>query len=183
MPGFPEASFPGGGRGLSPVAAAAVVAAPVAATALLGRRNSPDPAHPAIDRWYHGLRKPPFTPPDPVFGAVWPAVEAALAYGGYRLLRTPSSAARDAGLGLWFLNTGMIGGWTELFFRRRRLGAGAVASAAMLASGVGYVAAAAKVDKKAAAAGVPFVAWLGFATLLAEEVWRLNPHEAGRRGA
>ena len=118
-----------------------------------------------------------------MFAAVWPAVEAALACGGYRLLRTPSSAARDTGLGLWFLNTGMIGGWTELFFRRRRLGAGAAASAAMLASGAGYVAAAAKVDKKAAAAGVPFVAWLGFATLLAEEVWRLNPREAERRGA
>lgn len=182
MPGSPEATSLEEGRGLSGVAAAAVVAVSVAATALVGRRNSPEPAHPAIDRWYHGLRKPPFTPPDPVFGAVWPAVEAALAYGGYRLLRKSPGAARNASLGLWLFNTGMIAGWTELFFRRRRLGAGAVASAAMLASGVGYVAAAAEVDKKAAAAGVPFAAWLGFATLLAEEVWRRNPPRGDRLG-
>ena len=182
MPGSPEATSPEGGRGLSRVAAAAVVAVVVAATALLGRRNSPEPAHPAIDRWYHRLRKPSFTPPDPVFGAVWPAVETALAYGGYRLLRKPSSAARDTGFGLWLLNTGMVAGWTELFFRQRRLGASAAAAAAMLASGAGYVVAAAKVDKKAAAAGVPFVAWLGFATLLAEEVWRRNPSRGDRLG-
>lgn len=182
MPGSPEAISPGGGRGLSRAGAAAVVAASVAATALLGRRNSPEPAHPAIDRWYHRLRKPPFTPPDPVFGAVWPAVEMALAYGGYRLLRKPPGAARDASLGLWLFNTGMIAGWTELFFRRRLLGASAAAAAAMLAGGAGYVAAAAEVDKKAAAAGVPFVAWVGFATLLAEEVWRRNPPRGERLG-
>jgi translocator protein len=182
MPGSPEAIPPEGGRGLSRAAAAAVVAVSVAAPALLGRRNAPGPAHPAIDRWYRGLRKPAFTPPDPVFGAVWPAVETALAYGGYRLLRKPPGAARNASLGLWLLNTGMIAGWTELFFRRRRLGAGAGAAAAMLAGGVGYVAAAAEVDKKAAAAGVPLVAWLGFATLLAEEVWRRNPPRGGRPG-
>lgn len=30
-------------------------------------------------------------------------------------------------------------------------------------------------DRPAAAAGVPFVVWLGFATLLAERIWRDNP--------
>jgi tryptophan-rich sensory protein len=38
----------------------------------------------------------------------------------------------------------------------------------------GYAVAAAKTDKVAAAPAAPLIAWLAFATLLAEEVWRRN---------
>ena len=145
---------------------------------MLARRNSPDPTHPSIRRWYHRLDKPGYTPPDPVFGAVWPVLESGLALGGYRLLRHPSSAPRDAAVGLWLVTTAMVGGWTELFFGRKQLGASAVASGGMLLSGAAYVATAAKVDRPAAAAAVPFVAWLGFATLLAARVWEKNAAEA-----
>ena len=105
---------------------------------------------------------------------VWPVLETGLAIGGYRLLRRPSGSDRNAAAGLWLLNTAMVGGWTELFFRRRRLGASALASGAMIATGAAYAASAAKVDRPAAALAVPFVAWLGFATLLAERVWARN---------
>lgn len=160
--------------GLQPLMALGVVGVVLGVSAILGRRNAPDPSHPGIRRWYRGLDKPGFTPRDAAFGAVWPVLEAGLAVGGYRLLRQPSAPARDAAVGLWLLNTAMVGGWTELFFRERRLGASAVASAAMVLSGGAYVAAAATVDRPAAAAGVPFVAWIGFATLLAGRIWRDN---------
>jgi benzodiazapine receptor len=52
-----------------------------------------------------------------------------------------------------------------------------VVSGAMIVSGAAYVAAAAKADRPAAATAVPFVAWLGFATLLAEQIWERNPGE------
>ncbi|CAA9487837.1 MAG: hypothetical protein AVDCRST_MAG39-565 [uncultured Sphingomonadaceae bacterium] len=161
--------------GLPAWAAGAIVAGVLLSSALVGRRNAPEPSHPRIDRWYHRLNRPSFTPPDPVFGAVWPAVETALGYGGYRLLRAPAGAARNAAVGLWLANSVMIGGWTELFFRRRKLGPSAAAAGAMLAGGAVYVAAAARVDRRAALAGLPFAGWLSFATLLAEEVWRRNP--------
>lgn len=159
---------------LSPLAALTTVAVVMGASAVVAMRNSPDPLHPRIRRWYKRLDKPGFTPPDPVFGAVWPVLESGLAFGGYRLLRQPSSASRNTAMGLWLVTTGMVGGWTQIFFGERKLGASAVASGAMLASGAGYVAAAAQVDRPAAATAVPFVAWLGFATLLAERVWARN---------
>ncbi|WP_380782549.1 TspO/MBR family protein [Sphingomonas sp. R86520] len=162
------------GRGLSrPVAIAAVVAV-LGASAVLGRRNAPDPSHPGIRRWYRQLDKPAYTPPDAAFGAVWPVLETGLSIGGYRLLRQPAGSSRNVAIGLWLLNTAMVGGWTELFFRKKKLGSSAVASAAMIGSGAGYVVAAAKVDRTAAATAVPFVAWLGFATLLAGGIWRRN---------
>jgi len=68
----------------------------------------------------------------------------------------------------------MVGGWTELFFRRRDLDAGTVAAGAMVATSVGYAAAASRVDRVAAVTAVPFAAWLGFAALLAERVRERN---------
>ena len=160
--------------GFSRPAAAAIVAGVLGASALLGRRNAPDRSHPRTRAWYKRLEKPGFTPPDAAFGAVWPALESGLAAGGYRLLRQPPGAQRNLAIGLWLLNTGMIGGWTQLFFRNHALAASAVTSGAMVASGAGYVASAAKLDRPAALLGVPFVAWLGFATVLAEQVWQRN---------
>ena len=163
--------------GLAPLTALAAVGIVLGVSAVLGRRNAPDRTHPRIRRWYRGLDKPGFTPPDPVFGAVWPVLKTGLAVGGYRLLRQPSGPTRNAAVGLWLLNTAMVGGWTQLFFREKQLAASAIASGAMVASSAAYVATAAKVDKPAAAMGVPFVAWLGFATLLAERIWQKNPAE------
>ena len=166
---------PAASPSLSQPAAAAIVALVLGASAVLGRRNAPDPSHPGIRRWYKRLDKPAYTPPDTVFGAVWPVLETGLAIGGYRLLRRPSGPARNGAVGLWLLNTAMVGGWTELFFREKRLGASAAASGAMVATSAAYVATAAWVDRPAAAVAVPFAAWLGFAALLAERIRRDNP--------
>lgn len=160
--------------GLATAASIGIVGLVMGASALIGRRNAPDPAHPGIRRWYRRLDKPGFTPPDAAFGAVWPALEGALAVGGYRLLRRPPGPARNAAVGLWLANSAMIGGWTELFFRRKRLGASAVASGAMVVSGAALVATATRVDRPAALLATPFVAWLGFATVLAERIRRDN---------
>ena len=159
----------------SPLAALAIAGGAVALSALLGRRYSPDRSHPGIERWYHDLHKPGITPPDPVFGAVWPVLEALLAAGGYRLLRAPNTPERNVALALWLVNVAMIGGWTKVFFGERSLTGGAVGAAAMIGTGAAYVERASRVDGLAAAAGVPFTAWVAFATVLGEEIWRRNP--------
>ncbi len=160
---------------LSRTAAALIVVSVLGVSAAIGRRNAPDPSHPRTRRWYTRLDKPSYTPPDAVFGAVWPVLETGLAVGGYRLLRQPAGPRRTSAVGLWLLNTAMVGGWTEIFFRKRALRSGAVVAGTMVATGGAYVAAAAKVDRPAALLGVPFVGWLGFATLLATRISARNP--------
>ncbi|MDY0958404.1 TspO/MBR family protein [Sphingomonas sp. CFBP8993] len=160
--------------GLSPLVAGGIAAGVLGLSALIGRRNAPDPSHPRIRRWYAKLDKPGFTPPDKVFGAVWPVLETLAAVGGYRLLRAEPSPRRNAAVALWLGNSAMIGGWTELFFRERRTGASTAAAGAMAVGAGALVSTAWKVDRPAAASVVPLAAWLGFATLLAEEVWRRN---------
>jgi len=165
-------------KGLSRAKAGAVVAGVLGVTAWLASLHPPAPNRPRTFHWYRSLRKPGFKPPDPAFGIVWPIIEAGLAWGGYRLMRTERSPQRDAALALWGFNLLMIGGWSELFFGGKKLGPSAIAAGGMLASGAAFTAAAWPVDRKAAATGIPFVAWLSFATLLAEEIWRLNPDKS-----
>lgn len=161
--------------GWSRAAAVLAVAAVLGASAALGRRNAPNAYHPGVRRWYQRLAKPGFTQPDAVFGAVWPVLETGLAAGGYRLLRHPPTPARNAAVGLWLANTGIVGGWTELFFRRHALGASTAAAGAMTLGAGALVATAVRVDRPTAALAVPFAAWLGFATLLAERIREGNP--------
>ncbi len=161
--------------GLGRLAAGGIVTAVLGASAIIGHRNAPSSDNPGIDRWYHRLSKPGYTPPDSAFGLVWPLLESGMAVGGYRLLRQPPSRPRNLALTLWLGTSAMIGGWTSLFFRQRDLTAGTVAAAAMTVASAAYVASAARVDRAAAAAGVPLTAWLGFATLLADGVRRRNP--------
>ena len=65
-------------------------------------------------------------------------------------------------------------GWTELFFRERRTGASTAAAGAMAIGTTALAATAWKVDRPASVSVIPLAAWLGFATLLAGEVWRRN---------
>ena len=159
---------------MPPATAFALVVGAMALTGWSGRKFSPTPEHSRIRRWYRLLDKPGFTPPGPVFGAAWGTIEAVLAYGGYRLLRRPGSPARNGAVGLWAVNNLLIAGWSGLFFGRRALGPSAVAAGGMIAVAGAYAAVAARTDKVAAATAIPLVGWLGFAALLAEEVWRRN---------
>lgn len=161
----------------SPLVAGGIAAGVLGLSALIGRRNAPDPSHPSIRRWYRRLDKPDFTPPDRVFGAVWPVLETLAAVGGYRLLRSPASPRRNAAVALWLGNSAMIGGWTELFFREQRTGASTAAAGAMALGTTALAATAWKVDRPAAVSVLPLAAWLGFATILAGEVWRRNAAE------
>lgn len=144
----------------------------VAAATLVGARHGPQ--HPRTAVWYFSLRKPRFTPPGPVIGAVWTALDVLLAISGTRVMVAPSSPMRSAALGFWSLNLAGIAGYPWVFFGRKRLGASIAVSGAMLVSATSYVATAAQVDRKAAAMGVPLAVWVGLATLLSEELWRRN---------
>jgi translocator protein len=140
--------------------------------AVAGRRWGPQRL--AAGVWYRLLHKPSFQPPDAVMPVAWTLIDAALSIGGYRLLRSSASSARNRALGWWALNVATIDGWSGIFFARRNLPAGTAVAAAMVGTGIAYVAEAQRVDKPAAAAGLPYVAWVAFATVLTAAIWRRN---------
>ncbi len=165
-----EATLARPGRLVAALLASAAYLVPFA----LSRSTTPTPDHPKILLWYATLRQPRFKPPDVVIPIAWVGLETGLAVAAYRLLRRPPGAARNRALGWLAGNLVAIGGWSRLFFGGRNLPASTVAAAAMIGTGSAYMAQARKVDTVAAAAGVPFTAWVTFATVLTAAIWRLN---------
>ncbi len=166
-------------RALVPAVDSKLFAALIASTALvvptaMAASTSPSPNHPRVMAWYFTLRQPWFKPPDWVIPVAWTGIESALAVSAYRLIRAPASPERGRALGWLGLNVGMIGGWSQLFFGYRSLAISTVAAAGMIATGAVFVREAQKVDPVAARAGLPFVTWVAFATLLTAAIWRLN---------
>jgi len=158
--------------GWSRPAAAAVAATALAWPALAGQRWGPQRFVAGL--WYRMLRKPSFQPPDVAIPVAWSLIDTVLAVAAYRLLRRPASEPRNQAMGWWALNVALIGGWSGVFFGRCNLPASTMLASAMVVSGAVFVAQASRVDKPSAIAGVPFVAWVAFATVLTAALWRRN---------
>lgn len=144
----------------------------VASAAVVGAQAGPQ--QPRAGLWYARLRKPSFTPPGPAFGAAWSVLYCLIGFAGYRLLRAPVGRGRTAALSGW---SGTVFGialfpWT--FFGKRDLVASGAVTVGMLAAATTAAAAASGVDRPAARAMIPPAAWVAFALLLNEELWRRN---------
>jgi tryptophan-rich sensory protein len=125
--------------------------------------------------WYRLLRKPPQTPPDAVFGAVWPVLYGLTAYSGYRAWNRRKVPGARLALGLWGAQLAANAAWTPLFFGRHRSRAALVDLGVNFATLAGYTARVARVDRTAAALMAPYLAWLAFAGSINLGVVRRNP--------
>jgi len=143
-------------------------------TAALGGLAS----RPARSDWYEKLRKPSIQPPRQAFPIVWPLLYAdiaAVSAGTLDQLNYDGrqDEARTYSV-LLALNLIVNGGWTWLFFSRRKLGASAVAAAALTVSSADLTGRA--VRTRGAGAGVLglYPLWCVFATALSTRIWWLN---------
>lgn len=162
---------------MSAPVAAALASAALVLPSLMSVSSSPSPQHPRIMLWYQTLRQPWFKPPDIAIPIAWTAIEAALAFSSYRLLRSPASTAKHQALGWMAFNVTMIGSWSRFFFKQRNLPVSTAAAAVMIVSGAAMTTQAKKVDRTAAASTLPFVAWVAFATVLTASIWHLNQRD------
>ena len=82
-------------EGAFPPLAAGILAVGLVGLAGVLAATLPHPGNsPRVKQWYDNLDKPAATPPDFVFGLAWPAIEACLAFSGFRLLSKPHHAAQ-----------------------------------------------------------------------------------------
>jgi len=124
--------------------------------------------------WYDALDKPSLTPPPPVFPVVWTSLYATMAWSAWRIYHAPPSRDRTRALKLWFSQLATNARWSKLFFGKHRPDlalADSISLAGLIAS---YISTAGRVDRAAARAFYPYLAWVGFATLLNAEIVRRN---------
>jgi benzodiazapine receptor len=147
-----------------------VIGTLTAGSALLGARASN-----GNQLWYRRLRKPGFTPPAWVFGPMWTVLYGLMTWSAWRVWNRPAGPKRSWALLLWGAQLGFNALWSPLFFGGHRQRAALVDLGALGVSLASYTAVTSKVDRSAAWMMAPYLAWVGYAGALNEEIVRLNP--------
>lgn len=119
--------------------------------------------------WYASLVKPPFNPPNWVFGPVWSLLYILIAIAGWRTWRLqPGSGAMRA----WGAQLVLNFLWSPTFFGARMMGLALVVILLLLISILFFIRRIWSGDRLSAYLFVPYAAWVAFATLLnASLVW------------
>lgn len=128
----------------------------------------------SVKTWYVTLAKPPFNPPDWVFGPVWTTLYLMMAVAAWRVWRLREAPGARPALGAWAVQLTLNLCWSFVFFGARAIGAAfaeiLVLLVAILATGWLFW----RVERLAGALLVPYAAWVAFASVLNFTLWRLN---------
>lgn len=127
-----------------------------------------------VSTWYPTLARPAFTPPDWVFGPVWTTLYLLMGVALYLVWRTDNGRTRRIALAVFGVQLALNASWTLVFFGARAIFGGLLVIVALLVAIIATVGAFARLDRRAAALLVPYLLWVGFATVLNYELWRLN---------
>lgn len=123
---------------------------------------------------YRELQRPPWAPPGWLFGPVWLVLYTMMGVAAWLVWRGPPRTARSVALALFGFQLLLNAAWTPVFFGLRSIGGGlfviAVLDVAILATIVAF----GRSSRPAAWIMVPYACWVGFATALTTELWRLN---------
>jgi benzodiazapine receptor len=127
---------------------------------------------PALEPWYAGLAKPPWTPPNWVFAPAWTTLFALMAVAAWLVWRRAGLVSTP--LALFLLQLLLNVAWSWLFFGRQSPGTAmieiVVLWGAILATTLEFW----RVDRLAGWLLLPYLAWVAFAAALNFSIWRRN---------
>ncbi|MDL5361686.1 TspO/MBR family protein [Halalkalicoccus sp. NIPERK01] len=125
--------------------------------------------------WFQALEKPWFYPPGAAFGIVWPVLFSLMGIAAYLVYRRGlGERAVTVALGLFALQMALNVAWSPAFFAARELLLALGIIVVLWVLIVATIAAFARVDRRAAALLVPYLAWVTFAAVLNYSIWALN---------
>ena len=151
---------------------------PPFAVAAVGGRTTVE----SVRTWYPRLEKPPFSPPNAIFGPIWSLLYLLMGIADWRVAQADDDALasaerRDAIAGaqrIYRIQLVLNALWTWLFFGRRSPLFALVDILALWVAIVLTIIRFRKVSRLAAALLLPYLAWTTFATALNIEIWRRN---------
>jgi translocator protein len=128
----------------------------------------------SVDTWYQTLQKPPFNPPDWIFGPVWTVLYIAMAVAAWRVWRRLGWGDGRQALSLFAVQLVLNLAWSILFFGFRQIGLALVDIVVLFAAIATTALTFWRIDRPAGLLFIPYLAWVGFATLLNATLWHLN---------
>ena len=121
--------------------------------------------------WYASLEKPPFNPPNWIFGPVWTFLYVLIGIAGWRIWRLQRDSAAMVA---WWVQLALNYLWSPIFFAAQNVGLALIVIVAMLGTIATFIVLARRLDRVAALLFVPYAAWVAFATLLNASILWLN---------
>lgn len=122
--------------------------------------------------WYADLVRPPFAPPNWVFGPVWTALYIMIAVAGWLVWQ--ATGTRSKAIALWSTQLVLNALWTPLFFGLHQLGVALVEMTLLWLVIAACIVVFRPVSKTAAWLFVPYLMWVSFAWALNAGFWLLN---------
>jgi len=130
---------------------------------------------PAIPTWYQFLTKPPFNPPNWIFGPVWTLLFACMGISAYLVWQESLTKKSVKNALTWFGIQFVFNVlWSFLFFKAQSPIAGLVCIGILWVLIICTIQLFMKVNKKAGFLLIPYLLWVSFATYLNAGIMLLN---------
>ena len=125
----------------------------------------------APGEWYEALAKPEWTPPNWLFGLVWPLLYLFIAIAGWLVWRS-----KGLGLALlfWIAQLVFNGLWSYFMFGLNEIDSAMIDIALLWLAIAGFIFTSWRISRLAALLFVPYLAWVSFAAALNLAVLQLN---------
>lgn len=124
--------------------------------------------------WYPTLAKPPWNPPNWLFGPVWTTLFIGMAVSAWLVWRKRGLTAAWLPLVLFVIQLGLNLLWSVLFFGMRSPGAAFIEIIVLWFSILATLIAFSRISIWAAGLLLPYLAWVTFATALNWTLWSMN---------
>ena len=129
----------------------------------------------AIPTWYDSLKKPPFSPPNWIFGPVWIILYTLMGISAYLVWRQGINDSQvKTALIIFGVQLFLNALWSPIFFGFRALFAGLIVIIIMWIAILLTILAFLKISTVAAVLLIPYILWVSFATILNFSLWILN---------
>lgn len=129
----------------------------------------------AIPTWYDSLKKPPFSPPNWIFGPVWTILYTLMGISAYFVWRQGINDSQvKTALIIFGVQLFLNALWSPIFFGFRALFAGLIVIIIMWIAILLTILAFLKISTVAAVLLIPYILWVSFATILNFSLWILN---------
>ena len=127
-----------------------------------------------MPEWYMQLRKPAWNPPSWLFGPVWTTLYVAMAVAAWLVWKEAGFDGATAALSLFAVQLALNLAWSGIFFALRRPGWALVEIAALWVAILATTLLFFRHSTWAGALMVPYLLWVGFASVLNAAIVRLN---------
>lgn len=131
-------------------------------------------ANEIADDWFVNLIKPPFNPPNYLFGPVWSALYLLMGISLFLIVKTQSSARRTNAILIFGMQLFLNFWWSIFFFRFHRPDVALVEIGLMWLFILWMIFSFYKVKPVAAYLQIPYLLWVSFASVLNASFWWLN---------